>query len=70
MRHGGRLDIAGVDWSGEWESRSYSDSKPFDDLHTPPFRADGATYGAPTWIWSVVVDGRLFVRAWNGKGTR
>lgn len=38
-----------------------------DDLHIAPFRADGSTYGTPTWIWSVVVDGRLFVRAWNGQ---
>lgn len=41
-----------------------------DDLHIAPFRADGSTYGTPTWIWSVVVDGRLFVRAWNGKKSR
>ena len=37
---------------------------------SPPFRADGVTYGTPTWIWSVVVDGRLFVRAWNGRKPR
>ena len=37
-----------------------------DDLHIAPFRADGITAGTPTWIWSVVVDGRLFIRAWNG----
>lgn len=41
-----------------------------DDLHIAPFRADGSTYGTPTWIWSVVVDGRLFVRAWNGTRSR
>lgn len=41
-----------------------------DDLHIAPFRADGATYGTPTWIWSVVVEGRLFVRAWNGRRSR
>lgn len=41
-----------------------------DDLHISPFRADGVTYGTPTWIWSVVVDGRLFVRAWNGTRSR
>lgn len=28
------------------------------------------TLGTPTWIWSVVVDGRLFVRAWNGQRSR
>ena len=25
------------------------------DLHIAPFREDGATYGTPTWIWSVAV---------------
>jgi hypothetical protein len=37
-----------------------------DDLHIAPFRADGETYGTPTWIWSVAVDGALYVRAYNG----
>lgn len=37
-----------------------------DDLHVAPYRADGRTTGTLTWIWSVVVDGRLFVRAYNG----
>jgi hypothetical protein len=34
-----------------------------DDLHISPFRKDGVTYGTPTWIWSVVVDDALYVRA-------
>jgi hypothetical protein len=38
--------------------------------NTAPFRGHGVTYGTPTWIWSVVIDGRLFVRAWNGKRSR
>jgi hypothetical protein len=41
-----------------------------DDLHIAPFRADGRTYGTPTWIWSVAVDGELYVRAYNGRGSR
>ena len=41
-----------------------------DDLHVAPFRDDGETYGTPTWIWSVVVDGALYVRAYNGKASR
>ena len=41
-----------------------------DDLHIAPVRADGTTDGTPTWIWSVVVDGRLFVRAYNGQNSR
>jgi hypothetical protein len=41
-----------------------------DDLHVAPFRPDGASYGTPTWIWSVVVDGELYVRAYNGTASR
>jgi hypothetical protein len=41
-----------------------------DDLHVAPFREDGRTYGTPTWIWSVVVDGDLYVRAYNGTNSR
>jgi hypothetical protein len=41
-----------------------------DDLHISPFREDGATYGTPMWIWSVVVDGELYARAYNGQATR
>ena len=41
-----------------------------DDLHIAPFRDDGKTYGTLTWIWSVVVDDDLYVRAYNGKNSR
>src|SRR5215471_11678046 len=41
-----------------------------DDLHVAPLREDGKTYGTPTWIWSVVVDGTLYVCAYNGKDSR
>ena len=41
-----------------------------DDLHISPFREDSKTYGTPTWIWSVVVDGALYVRAYNGQNSR
>jgi hypothetical protein len=41
-----------------------------DDLHIAPFREDGSTYGTPTWIWSVVVDDSLYVRAYNGQSSR
>jgi len=41
-----------------------------DDLHISPLREDGTTYGTPTWIWSVVVDGDLYVRAYNGRNSR
>ena len=41
-----------------------------DDLHISPLCEDGKAYGTPTWIWSVVVDGGLYVRAYNGKESR
>jgi hypothetical protein len=41
-----------------------------DDLHVSPFREDGVTFGTPTWIWSVMVDDELFVRAYSGRNSR
>jgi hypothetical protein len=41
-----------------------------DDLHIAPLRADGVTPGTPTWIWSVAVDGELYVRAYHGHSSR
>ena len=41
-----------------------------DDLHISPFREDGVTFGTPTWIWSVAVDGALYVRSYNGQNSR
>ncbi|HWB24905.1 MAG TPA: DUF2255 family protein [Chitinophagaceae bacterium] len=41
-----------------------------DDLHIAPLRQDGKTYGTPTWIWEVVVNGVLYVRAYNGVNSR
>jgi hypothetical protein len=41
-----------------------------DDLHVSPFRDDGVTCGTPTWVWSVVVDGDLYGRAYNGHASR
>ena len=41
-----------------------------DDLRISPLREDGATYGTPTWIWSIAVDGDLYVRAYNGRNSR
>ena len=41
-----------------------------DDFHIAPYREDGVTFGTPTWIWSVEVNGALYVRAYNGKRSR
>ena len=41
-----------------------------DNLHIAPFRDDGASYGTPTWIWCVAVDGALYVRGYHGQNSR
>lgn len=53
-----------------WPKNTIEQIATSDDLHIYPYRADGKTPGTPTWIWSVVVDGRLFVRAYNGTNGR
>ena len=53
-----------------WPSDTIAKIATTDDFHIAPYHADGKTTGTLTWIWSVVVDGRLFVRAWNGTRGR
>lgn len=53
-----------------WSEEELSKIAEADDLHISPFREDGVTYGTPAWIWSVVVDGELYVRAYNGQKSR
>jgi len=38
-----------------------------DDLKISPLHEYGITYGTPTWIWNVVVNGDLCVRAYHGQ---
>lgn len=53
-----------------WSKTELSKIAGTDDLHISPLRDDGKTYGTPTWIWSVVVDEALYVRAYNGQKSR
>lgn len=53
-----------------WNKDELNNIAATDDLHISPFREDGITYGTPTWIWSVVVDDGLYVRAYNGQNSR
>ncbi len=53
-----------------WTSTELGAIATADDLHIAPYREDGKTYGTLTWIWSVVVDGALYVRAYNGTKSR
>ena len=54
----------------DWAKDDLRKTAGTDDLHIAPFRDDGRTYGTPTWIWSVVVDDTLYVRAYNGTNSR
>jgi hypothetical protein len=54
----------------KWKKEELNKISATDDLHISPFRSDGKTYGTPTWIWSVVVDDDLYVRAYNGQDSR
>lgn len=53
-----------------WQNDELNNIAETDDLHISPFREDGVTYGTPTWIWSVVVEDALYVRAYNGQNSR
>ncbi|MTV81391.1 DUF2255 family protein [Secundilactobacillus folii] len=54
----------------EWTKEQLNGFAEADDFHVSPFREDGKTYGTPTWIWSVVADGNLYIRAYNGTNSR
>ena len=54
----------------KWNENEIAKIAASDDLRVSPFREDGHTYGTPTWIWSVVVDGELYVRPYNGASSR
>jgi len=53
-----------------WSKKDLDKIAETDDLHIAPFRDDGVTYGTLTWIWSVVLDGSLYVRPYNGPASR
>ncbi|MGO1989729.1 DUF2255 family protein [Mammaliicoccus vitulinus] len=54
----------------KWSQEKLKKFKTADDMHVSPFYSDGETLGTPTWIWSVVVEGALYVRAYNGQKSR
>ena len=54
----------------DWKPEELEKIRSTDDFRISPFRADGTTLGTPTWIWSVVVDDAVFVRAYNGTASR
>jgi len=53
-----------------WTTNVLDEIVTADDLKVAPFREDGETFGTPTWVWCVAVDGYLYVRPWNGERSR
>ena len=53
-----------------WPAEDVARIAATDDFHIAPYRPDLKTTGTLTWIWSVVVDGRVFVRSWSGPRGR
>jgi len=53
-----------------WDGAELERIAEADDLHIAPFREDGKTYGTPTWVWSVAVEGNLYARAYHGRNSR
>ena len=41
-----------------------------DELHIAPLSEDGVSYRTPTRIWSVALDGGLYVRPYHGPKSR
>ncbi|WP_420864635.1 DUF2255 family protein [Levilactobacillus spicheri] len=54
----------------QWDFTELTAFAQANDLQVSPFYSDGKTYGTPTWIWSVVVEQSLYIRAWNGCQSR
>jgi hypothetical protein len=52
-----------------WGQQELKQMEAADDLHISPLRDDGTTYGTPTWIWSVVTAGELYVRPYHGRNS-
>ncbi|HIW47368.1 MAG TPA: DUF2255 family protein [Candidatus Yaniella excrementigallinarum] len=54
----------------DWTAQQLQSIADTDDFHIAVYHADGKTTGTLTWIWSVVVDSGLYVRAYNGTNGR
>ncbi|GGA96576.1 DUF2255 family protein [Allosediminivita pacifica] len=52
-----------------WTPQQLATFAETDDFRIAPFREDGRTAGTPTFIWSVVSDGALYVRAYSGQNS-
>ncbi|HAX9772351.1 TPA: DUF2255 family protein [Escherichia coli] len=53
-----------------WNHALLTEINESDDLKIAPFHPNMSTTGTPIWIWEVVVNNRLFVRAYSGTSSR
>lgn len=53
-----------------WSNSELEAINDADDLKIAPFHEDQKTTGTPTWIWEVVVENNLYVRAYSGVSSR
>jgi uncharacterized protein DUF2255 len=60
-----RVAVEGASESAAWSEDELRKIIEADDLRISPFREDGVTPGTPTWIWTVAVDGGLYVRGYT-----
>ena len=65
-----RVAVEGASESAAWSEDELRKIIEADDLRISPFCEDGVTPGTPTWIWTVAVDGGLYVRGYNGQDSR
>lgn len=54
----------------QWSADQLAAIQDNTDLFVSPYREDGTTYGTPTQTWALIVDGKVYVRAANGKNSR
>ena len=65
-----RVAVEGASESVAWSEDELRKIIEADDLRISPFREDGVTPGTPTWIWTVAVDGGLYVRGYTEQDSR
>lgn len=65
-----RVAVEGASESAAWSEDELRKVIEADDLRIWPFREDGVTPGTPTWIWTVAVDGGLYVRGYTEQDSR
>ncbi|WP_338034387.1 DUF2255 family protein [Lacticaseibacillus thailandensis] len=49
-----------------WSDSELNDFSTSKDIFVSPFYSDGKTFGTPTRISGVVVDGHFYIRPYNG----